>query len=168
MAYDPNIPVTGTDMVSAEMRSQFHGLKDLIDAVPTINAAVVDSVTTLPPGDAATASAAVVGAVLHLNYGIPQGNAGAEGVPGPQGAQGQPGPQGDPGGPPGPQGPEGAQGPPGPEGPPGEVTQVDLANALQTTSNNSNAVPTLDTPFADPDAETLRQAFNELVLALRR
>jgi hypothetical protein len=29
-------------------------------------------------------------------------------------------------------------------------------------------VLTLDTPFADPDAESMRLRFNELVLALRR
>ena len=40
--------------------------------------------------------------------------------------------------------------------------------AAANSSANSNAVPTLDTPFADPDAETLRQSFNALVLALRR
>ncbi len=31
-----------------------------------------------------------------------------------------------------------------------------------------NAVGTLDTPFADPDADSMRLRFNELVLALRR
>jgi len=29
-------------------------------------------------------------------------------------------------------------------------------------------VPTLDEPFSDPDAETLRQRLNELILAARR
>ena len=60
--------------------------------------------------------------------------------------------------------------------PPGEVTNAALASALASalatavsgTSNNSNAVLTLDTPFADPDAESMRLRFNELVLALRR
>ena len=98
----------------------------------------------------------------------PPGPEGPQGMQGPQGAEGPQGIPGDPGGPMGPQGPEGAQGPPGPAGPPGEVTQSDLSNAIQTTSNNSNAVATLDTPFADPDAETLRQAFNALLLGLRR
>ena len=40
--------------------------------------------------------------------------------------------------------------------------------AVAGTSSNSNAVATLDTPFADPDAEAMRLRFNELVLALRR
>jgi hypothetical protein len=48
------------------------------------------------------------------------------------------------------------------------VTQNDLAVAIQGTSNNSNAVPTLDTPFADPDAEALRVRLNELIGTLRR
>jgi hypothetical protein len=62
----------------------------------------------------------------------------------------------------------GPEGPQGPQGPPGEVTQNDLAQAIQGTSSNSNAVPTLDTPFADPDAEALRVRLNELIIALRR
>jgi hypothetical protein len=41
-------------------------------------------------------------------------------------------------------------------------------DALQQCSNNSNAVGTLDAPMADPDAETLRNAYNTLLLALRR
>jgi hypothetical protein len=109
-----------------------------------------------------------------------QGPVGPEGPPGPQGVQGPEGPQGPSGGPPGPEGPVGPQGPQGPDGvmgpegpigpqgPPGEVTQNDLAQAIQGTSNNSNAVPTLDTPFADPDAEALRVRLNELIGALRR
>ena len=78
------------------------------------------------------------------------------------------GPAGDPGGPPGPQGPQGNDGPPGAQGAPGEVMNTQLTTAINGTSSNSNAVLTLDTPFADPDAEALRLRFNELVLALRR
>lgn len=33
---------------------------------------------------------------------------------------------------------------------------------------STNAVATLDTPFADPDMETMRQKFNEMLLAARR
>ena len=44
-----------------------------------------------------------------------------------------------------------------------------VSTAIAGTSNNTNAIPTMDTPFADnPDAETLRLAFNALVLGLRR
>jgi hypothetical protein len=35
-------------------------------------------------------------------------------------------------------------------------------------ANNTNAVATLDTPFADPDMETMRQKMNEMLLAMRR
>ncbi|MGB8169952.1 MAG: hypothetical protein WCF18_20785, partial [Chthoniobacteraceae bacterium] len=62
----------------------------------------------------------------------------------------------------------GSTGPAGPEGPPGEVTNAQLNTAIAGTSSNSNVVPTLDAPFSDPDAETLRLAYNTLVLALRR
>lgn len=58
------------------MRSQLNGLKDLIDAVPTITSAVVDSVTTLPAGDPAAVTASITGGVLHLSFGIPTGPAG--------------------------------------------------------------------------------------------
>ncbi len=71
--FDPNLPATDSDMVSAEMRSQFNGLKDLIDAVPTITSAVVDNVNTLPAGDPAAVTASISGGVLHLSFGIPTG-----------------------------------------------------------------------------------------------
>jgi hypothetical protein len=55
----------------------------------------------------------------------------------------------------------------------GEVSASDLASAIAGTSANSNAVATLDDPFAnDPptlaDMETLRSKVNELINALRR
>ena len=34
MAFDPSLPATNSEIRSAELRSQFNGLKDLIDAVP--------------------------------------------------------------------------------------------------------------------------------------
>ena len=52
--------------------------------------------------------------------------------------------------------------------PPGEVTNQQLNNAIGGTSANSNTVQTLDSSFADPDTETLRQKLNELIGALRR
>lgn len=66
------------------------------------------------------------------------------------------------------QGPPGPAGADGPQGPPGEVTNAQLSTAIAGTSNNTNAVATLDTPFADPDAESLRQKLNEFLLAARR
>jgi hypothetical protein len=116
---------------------------------PPFAGAVVDGVNTLNPGDPATVSTSFDGSNVRFQFGIPRGNDGNQGPQGNDGAQG-------------PQGPE------GPQGPTGEVSNAALAAAIAGTSNNTNAVPTLDTPFADPDSETLRQAFNALVLALRR
>jgi hypothetical protein len=48
------------------------------------------------------------------------------------------------------------------------VTTAQLNAAISGTSNNTNAVATLDSPFADPDAESLRQKLNEFLLAARR
>ena len=187
MPYDPSFPPHGADLVSAQWRDQFHGIKDLLDAVPAG-----------PPGP----------------QGIP-GNDGADGVPGPQGPQGADGMQGPQGvqGNPGPQGPSfaqaavdgvstlnpgesatvgvsfdginahftfgiprgaiGADGNQGPQGPAGEVSNAALASAIAGSSANTNGVATLDTPFVnDPptlaDMELMRAKYNELVLSLRR
>ena len=83
--FDPNLPQAGTEVDAVQMRSQLNGLKSLIDAVPTITGAVVDSVSTLPAGSPAQVSASVSGGVLHLSFGIPTGDTGA---PGPQGEPG--------------------------------------------------------------------------------
>jgi hypothetical protein len=181
MPFDPSLPAPNTPLHSAVIRGQFQGLKELLDSVSGVTSAVVDSVTTLPTGSPAQVSVSVVGTELHLSFSLPAGVTGETGATGPVGPAG---PAGDPGGPPGPAGAEGPigpagpqgavgdQGPPGPQGPTGEVSQVELTSALASTlaqtSSNSNAVATLDTPFADPDAEALRQAFNALALALRR
>ncbi len=134
MPYDPNLPQAGTEIEAAQMRSQLQGLKDLIDAILTVNAATVDTTNTLPPGSPAQASVNVIGSTLHFTFDIPQGtdgtngSNGSDGAMGPQGnpgsdgaigPQGPQGPQGDPGGPPGPQGPPGNDGMQGPQGPPG-------------------------------------------------
>ena len=65
------------------MRSQLTGLQTLIEAVPTITSAVVDAVDTLPPNESATVSVHVTGGVLHLTFGIPQGEQGTQGPAGP-------------------------------------------------------------------------------------
>ncbi|MCX6855651.1 MAG: hypothetical protein NTV80_12195 [Verrucomicrobia bacterium] len=56
----------------------------------------------------------------------------------------------------------------GNDGAPGEVSLAQLDNAISGTSANTNGVSTLDTSFSDPDMEMLRQAYNNLVLTLRR
>ena len=58
-------------------------------------------------------------------------------------------------------------------GAPGEVTDAQLASAISGTSNNTNAVATLDTPCTnDPptlaDMETMRAKVNELIVTARR
>jgi hypothetical protein len=191
MPYDPNFPATRAELISASFRNQFHGLKDLIDANGGLTSVVVDSVTAVGPGQPPSVTLSVIGTVLHASFALPEGQPGAAGAPG---AQGPPFSNVvidsittlDPGanatvfvyfdgtlvhlsfGI-----PRGAQGEQGIQGPPGEVTTIAMngamASAIAGTSNNTNAIPTMDTPFADnPDAETLRQAFNALVLGLRR
>jgi len=174
MSFDPSLPANGSPLSSAEMRTQLTGLKALIDAVPTISSAVVDAVNTLPPGQSAAVSASVVGGVLHLTLDLPQGETGSAGTPGAPGEPGTPGEPGLPGTPgePGLPGTPGEPGMPGEPGAPGEVTNADLSNAISGTSNNSNAVISLDSAFNDPpnvsDLELLRSKLNELIFALRR
>jgi hypothetical protein len=56
----------------------------------------------------------------------------------------------------------------GVNGAPGEVSNAALDAAIGATSSNSNGVGTLDTPFADPDAEALRGKLNGLLTSQRR
>ncbi len=77
--FDPNIPADHADLTGAMFRGQFTGLKALIDGVPTITSAVVDAVNSLPAGDPATVGVSVTGAVLHLTFGIPEGQSGPPG-----------------------------------------------------------------------------------------
>ena len=252
MPYDPTLPQEHTLIDAVQMRGQLNALKDLIDALPTITGAVVDGVTTLNPGDAASVTLSVLDSTLHFSFGIPPGQEGQAGQTGgvgptgppfaqavvdgvlnlspgdlptvvatfdganvhflfglPRGFDGNPGGQG-PVGPTGPQftsfmvdgvntlnpgdaatvqtnfdgsnvrftfgiprGFTGNDGGMGSQGPPGEVSNAQLTTAINSTSSNSNAVSTLDTPFAnDPptlaDMETMRAKMNELITALRR
>ena len=183
MPYDPTLPQEGTPLDAVQMRSQLHGLKDLIDAMASVNAATVDGTNTLPAGSPAVATVSVIGSTLHFTFEIPQGtdgtngSNGSDGATGPQGStgsdgatgpQGPQGPQGDPGGPPGPQGPPGNDGMQGPQGPPGEVTQAALDAAILGTSANTNAIGTLDTVFPDPALEEIRAKLNEMILNGRK
>ncbi|MEQ1935692.1 MAG: hypothetical protein ABL962_17690, partial [Fimbriimonadaceae bacterium] len=68
------------------------------------------------------------------------------------------------------------QGSAGEQGPPGEVTTSQLTTAISMavsgTSNNTNAVATMDTAPSDPptfaDYEALRAKLNEVILNGRR
>ena len=67
-----------------------------------------------------------------------------------------------------PQGNDGSNGSDGAQGPPGEVSQTQLDDAIAGTSANTNNVNALDTPFADPDMEVMRQKMNEMILNGRK
>jgi hypothetical protein len=141
MPFDPTLPANGSLISSAELRTQMNALNDAILTIiasGAITGVMVDGVGTESPGSPAWASATLDGS------GILRFNFGI------------------------------------PQGFPGEVTQAQLSNDLANTSNfciqqslnqssnNSNAITTLDTPFVDPDVEAVRQKLNELILGLRR
>jgi hypothetical protein len=164
---------------------------------PPITSFIVDGVSTLNPGEPATVQTSFNGASVSFLFGIPRGN---DGTNGSNGNDGGPGAQGPPFANaivdsvttlnPGDNAtvqtifdgshvrfqfgiPRGQNGNDGGSGPPGEVTNAQLSSAIAGTSNLSNAVATLDTPFAnDPptlaDLELMRAKMNELITALRR
>lgn len=204
-AYERLDPGEMNHLLLIQMQThELNGLKSLIDAIVSVIAAVIDSVTTVNPGDQAAVTVSVVGNTLHFTFAIPKGTDGAPGTQGIPGIDGATGAQGPPFAqalidsvttlPPGTPAfvtvsfdgtnvkfafgiPMGFQGDVGPEGQPGEVTNAALAAAISTaisgTSTNTNAVATMDTPFAnDPptlaDMELMRAKYNELVLAARR
>ena len=190
--FDPNLPQEGTPLDAVQMRSQLNGLKAIIDAILTVTAAQVDSTTTLPQGSPANASVAVVGNTLHFTFQIPQGQEGLIGPAGPPFSTAvvdsvttlNPGDSATVGvsfdgtnvrftfgitrGNDGSQGQPGNNGSDGSQGPPGDISQAQLDNAISGTSANTNGVGTLDTGFADPDMEALRQKLNEMILNRRR
>ena len=65
MSYDPTKPPSGAPASSAELRSQFTGLKALIDAVPVVTGAAVDSVTI---GSGTAVSVNLVAGILHFDF----------------------------------------------------------------------------------------------------
>jgi hypothetical protein len=150
----------------------------------------VDSVSTLDPGQPASASLSVVGQTLHFDFGIPRGDTGPQG-PSFASAQVDAVNSLNPGDPAQasvtfdgstlrfsfgiPRGYDGAPGTPGADGQPGtpgEVSQAELYAAIVGTSANSNAVAQLAQP-ADPNynpsqIQDLIDKMNELIGALRR
>ena len=111
---------------------------------PPFANAVIDGVTTLNPGQAATVAVSLDGSNVRFQFGIPRGSDGTNGI----------------------------DGAPGMPGAPGEVSNAQLTTAINGTSANSNGVATLDTIPSDPptfaDYEALRAKVNELIGALRR
>ena len=115
---------------------------------PPFASAVVDGVSTLNPGDAASVGVSFDGTNVHFTFGIPRGADGTNGANGTNGTNGI-------------------------DGAPGEVSNAALAAAIAGTSGNSNGVATMDSPFTnDPptlgDMEVLRAKINELITAMRR
>src|ERR1051325_3804182 len=97
MPHDRNWPQYGDNLTSARLRGQWNGLDDKIAALPAgpkgdkgetgetgppLASAVVDSTTTLDPGEAATVSSSFDGTNVHLSFGIPRGQEGPPGEPG--------------------------------------------------------------------------------------
>ncbi|MBL9145496.1 MAG: hypothetical protein JNM99_17600 [Verrucomicrobiaceae bacterium] len=152
MPFDPALPLPGSPLESQVIRDQFQALFNLITSITSLTTAQVDGVATLPAGSPASVEITVSGSALHFSFALPQGNDGPPGGQGPTGNDGGQGPQGN----------DGAQ------GPPGEVTALQLQDAITGTSKNSNAVPTVDITFGDPEVELLRQRLNDLINALRR
>ena len=140
--FDPTYPPTNALIESAPLRAQFNSLKALIDSMASVSAAVVDGVTTLPPGDPATVSLNVVANTLHFTFGIPQGN------------DGQQGPQGLPG--------EVSQ---------ADLSNA-MLNTLSECSNNSNGVGSIamnvDPDYSQNQVQQIVDKLEELIQALRR
>ena len=84
--FDPTQPEDGALIYAEVLRDQFNSLAAMIGAISSVNAAQVDTTSTLPPGYEAYASVSVDANMLHFTFGIPQGQ---QGETGPQGSQGE-------------------------------------------------------------------------------
>ncbi len=144
-SFNPALPEDGALIIASVLRDQFNGLKSLIDAIASVNSAVVDGTSTLPAGFPAEASVSVVGNVLHFTFSIPQGNDGQ-------------------------QGPQGEQGPPG-EVTFSDLNSA-ISAVLAQTSANSNAVSQLgmsaDGSYQQWQIQAILDKLDELIAALRR
>jgi hypothetical protein len=83
MAYDPSLPVNNSSVTATELRGQFGGLFDLIQAVPVTTSYVVDEVNTGSAGGSASVGVSFVAPTVHFTFTIPRG---ADGGTGPEGA----------------------------------------------------------------------------------
>ncbi len=104
---------------------------------------MVDSVTTLDPGQQATVQTSFDGSNVRFTFSIPRCNDGSSGINGSDGAQ----------------------------GPPGEISQAQLNSAISGTSNNTNGVSTLgqsaDGSYNQTQMQDLLNKMDELINALR-
>ncbi|HEV7402840.1 MAG TPA: hypothetical protein VGO11_07945 [Chthoniobacteraceae bacterium] len=160
MPFDPALPVNQTKIVAAELRGQFTGLFDLIQAIPApppaITSFVVDATNTLNPGENASVTVGVEVPVVHFTFNIPRGSAGPEGAPFmnyvvdfvhtlPAGDNAMVAPTFD-----------GSVGhfafhiPRGDTGAPGEVTTAQLNSAISGTAQNPSGVASFTGTVSDP------------------
>ena len=142
--FDPTLPANDSPLVSAEMRGQLIGLKDLIEAAQSVTSVQVDGVDTLNPGENATVDVSFDGTNVHFQFAIPRGENGGNGNDGAAGA----------------------------DGAPGEVTNTDLSAAISGTSSSSNGVNVLGLVASDPptqsEVQQIADKLDELLNALRR
>ena len=75
MPFDPALPIDASTVEAAELRSQFTGLKTLVDA-GAVTAAQTQNTGTLSPGTPATADVALNAGTLTFTFGIPAGTPG--------------------------------------------------------------------------------------------
>ena len=73
MSFDPSRPHDASLVDAAELRSQFTGLKTLIDAVPVVTGATVDSVTI---GSGTSVNVSLITGVLHFDFFLQPGPSG--------------------------------------------------------------------------------------------
>ena len=147
MSYNPLYPEDGILIRAVEMRTQFQGLKALVDAVPAgppgpagpegpaFSNVQIGGVTTVDSGTPAAASVSVFGNTVELSFSIPKGEPGSPGV-----------------------------------------TSEDVANALVNErinhAQNPTSVSTLSLTISDPptkaEVEAVMGKVNELIAALQR
>ncbi len=72
MPFDPSKPASHAEITSPELRSQFTGLKAVLDA-GAVTAAQTQNTGTLSPGTPATADVALNAGTLTFTFGIPAG-----------------------------------------------------------------------------------------------
>jgi hypothetical protein len=145
------------------MRGQINGLNDALNARidnipagpqgepgPPFAGIIIDGVTTLPPGEAATVTANLQGDNMHLLFGLPRGADGSNGT----------------------NGSDGTSGSNGSDGAPDEVSAAQLAAEIAGTSANTNSIALLNFTVSDPptqaDLQAVANKLDELINALRR
>jgi FlaG/FlaF family flagellin (archaellin) len=72
MPFNPTLPADGALIEAGELRSQFTGLKAIVDAA-AVTFAQVGFTSTLTPGEPATASVTFNNGTLTFSFGIPAG-----------------------------------------------------------------------------------------------